>query len=48
MLGVQVATLRVMQAAEKLLAKIGRDKLDAMVGRGAPHESVPALWEALL
>jgi len=47
-LGVQVATLRVMQAAEKLLTKIGRDKLDAMVMRGAPHESVPALWEALL
>lgn len=47
-LGVQVATLRVMQTAEKLLTKIGREQLDAMVTRGAPHESVPALWESLL
>jgi len=46
--GVQVATMRVMQAAEKLLKKIGREQLDAMIARGAPHESVPALWEALL
>jgi xylose isomerase len=46
--GVQVATLRVMQAAEKLLAKIGRERLAAMIERGAPHESVMALWEALL
>jgi hypothetical protein len=37
-----------MQAAEKLLTKIGQEKLDAMIMRGAPHESVPALWEALL
>jgi xylose isomerase len=47
-LGVQVATMRVMQAAEKLLAKIGMQRLEAMIARGAPHESVAALWEALL
>jgi len=46
--GVQVATLRVMQAAEKLLTKIGRERLQAMIVRGAPHESVAALWEALV
>jgi len=33
--GVQVATMRVMQAAEKLLKKIGREQLDAMIARGA-------------
>ncbi|MCX6071168.1 MAG: sugar phosphate isomerase/epimerase [Chloroflexi bacterium] len=41
-LGVQVATMRVMQAAEKLLAKIGMERLEAMIARGAPHESVAA------
>ena len=46
--GVQVATMRVMQAAEKLLKKIGRERMDAMIARGAPHESMTALWEALL
>ncbi len=46
--GVQVATLRVMQAAQKLLDKIGRDRLAALIAAGAPHESVPALWDALL
>jgi len=48
LVGVQVATMRVMQAAEKVLAKIGAQQLAAMIERGAPHESVPALWEALL
>ena len=48
LVGVQVATMRVMQAAEKLLAKIGRERMDTMIARGAAHESVVALWEALL
>jgi hypothetical protein len=48
LLGVQVTTIRVMHAAEKLLEKIGRERLDTMIERGAPHESVGALWEALL
>ena len=36
LVGVQVATMRVMQAAEKLLKKIGRERMDAMIARGAP------------
>lgn len=46
--GVQAATLRVMRAAEALLDKIGRETIASMIAHGAPHESVPALWEALL
>jgi len=47
-LGVQVAALRVMKAAEKLLHKLGRERLTELIMRGAPHESVPFLWESLL
>jgi xylose isomerase len=47
-LGVQVATLEVMRAAEALLDKIGRPALAEMIAEGAPHKSVPALWRALL
>lgn len=47
-LGVQVATMRVMKAAEKLLSKIGVQHLAEMIAQGAPHESIPLLWEALL
>lgn len=46
--GVQAATLRVMATADKMLDKIGRARLGEMIARGAPHESVPALWESLL
>ncbi len=48
LVAVRVATMRVRQAAEKLLEKIGRERMDAMIARGAPHESAVALWEALL
>jgi len=47
-LGVQAATLRVMSAAEKLLSKIGRERIAQLIADGSPHESVPLLWEALL
>jgi xylose isomerase len=47
-LGVQVATIRVMAAAEKLLTKIGPERIAEFIAQGAPHESVPALWEALV
>lgn len=46
--GVQVATLKVMQAAERLLDKLGRERLAELIAQGKPHESVPFLWEALL
>ncbi len=46
--GVQAATLRVMSAAERLLDKIGRERIGELIASGAPHESVPMLWEALL
>jgi xylose isomerase len=45
---IQSATLRVMSAAEKLLEKMGRDRLAALIAEGAPHESVAFLWESLL
>lgn len=47
-IGVQVATLKVMSAAEKLLDKLGRDRLGELIAQGAPHESVTYLWESLL
>ena len=47
-LGVQAATMRVMAAAEKLLAKIGHARIAEFIAQGAPHESLPSLWEALL
>ena len=47
-IGVQCATLRVMNAAERLLEKMGREKLGELIARGAPHESVPYLWKSLL
>jgi len=47
-IGVQAATIRVMQTALGLLDKIGRDRLAEWIAQGAPHEAVPALWEALL
>jgi xylose isomerase len=46
--GVQSATLRVMAAATRLLDKMGRERLAELIAAGAPHESVPFLWEALL
>jgi xylose isomerase len=47
-IGVQTATLRVMSIAERLLDKIGRDRLAQLIAKGAPHECVPSLWESLL
>jgi len=47
-IGVQVATLRVMSAAERLLHKLGRGHIADLIAKGAPHESVPFLWEGLL
>jgi len=47
-LGVQSATLDVMKTAQKLLDKIGRDRLAELVSGGAPHKTIPALWQALL
>jgi xylose isomerase len=47
-IGVQTATLRVMSIAEQLLDKIGRDRLAELIGKGAPHECMPSLWESLL
>jgi len=46
--GVQAATLDVMRMAEELLEKIGRDTLAGLIANGAPHETIPALWRALL
>jgi xylose isomerase len=46
--GVQTATIDVMRSALRLLDKIGRDRLAELIAAGAPHESVPALWRALL
>ena len=46
--GVQATTLKVMRLAEKLLDKMGRDKLAALIAEGKPHESVAYLWESLL
>lgn len=47
-LGVQITTLRVMSLAEKLLDKIGRERMGSLIEAGAPHESVALLWESLL
>jgi xylose isomerase len=47
-IGVQTATLRVMSIAERLLDKIGRDRLAQLIAKGSPHECVPSLWESLL
>jgi len=47
-IGVQAATLKVMAMAERLLDKMGRDRLGELIARGAPHESVAYLWESLL
>jgi xylose isomerase len=47
-IGVQSATLKVMRLAEQLLAKMGRDRLAEIIAEGAPHKSVPFLWESLL
>ena len=46
--GVQVATFKVMRLAERLLDKLGRERLAMLIERGAPHETIPALWEGLL
>ena len=47
-LGVQATTLQVMRLADRLLAKMGRDKLAQLIAEGAPHKSVAYLWESLL
>jgi len=47
-IGVQSATLEVMRMAEELLDKIGRDTLADLIAAGAPHNTIPALWKALL
>jgi xylose isomerase len=46
--GVQAATIRVMKLAEQMLDKMGRDKLAGLIAAGAPHETIPFLWEAML
>ena len=46
--GIQATTLAVMAAASKLLDKMGRERLDELITRGSPHESVAFLWESLL
>jgi xylose isomerase len=47
-LGVQVTTLKVMALAEKLLDKIGRQRMASLIEAGAPHKSMALLWESLL
>ncbi len=46
--GVQQATIVVMDTALALLDRIGRQRLAQMIAEGAPHKSVPALWRSLL
>ncbi len=46
--GVQAATIRVMKLAEQLLDKMGRARLAELIAAGAPHETIPFLWESLL
>jgi len=47
-IGVQATTIRVISLAEKLLDKMGRERIAGLIAEGAPHESVAFLWEALL
>jgi xylose isomerase len=47
-LGVQIATLQVMQMAEKLLDKIGRPRLAELIAEGSPPQTVQHLWRSLL
>lgn len=47
-IGVQATTIEVMSIAEKLLDKMGRDRIAELIAKGAPHESIGFLWKALL
>jgi len=47
-IGVQTATIEVIDTAMALLDKIGRERLAQTISDGAPHKSVPSLWKALL
>jgi xylose isomerase len=46
-IGIQVATMQVVDAAYALLDKLGRDQIAALIAEGAPHKAVPLLWSAL-
>ena len=46
--GVQATTLRVMSLADRLLGRMGRDRIASLIAKGAPHESIAFLWESLL
>lgn len=46
--GVQATTLKVVSLAEKLLERMGTDRIGELIASGAPHESVAFLWEAIV
>jgi len=43
---IQTTTMQVVDAANALLDKLGRDRLAVLIAEGAPHRTVAALWEA--
>jgi len=46
-IGIQVATMQIVDAAYALLDKLGRETIAALIAEGAPHRAVPMLWSAL-
>jgi xylose isomerase len=46
--GVQSATIEVMDMAAQLLDKIGRDTLGELIAQGRNDETIPYLWKSLL
>ena len=46
-IGIQVATMQVVDTAYALLDKLGRANIAGMIAEGAPHKAISTLWSTL-
>jgi xylose isomerase len=44
----QIASIKIMQTAQRVLHKLGRERLDEIVAAGHPYEGIMHLWETFL